>query len=104
MKLCAIGLVFPEPNTYVKSTIHFLQCIVCVRMSHFLYHTYTTTEGWCDFRVVNKYCHPFIYGYITHFAIWYGPVYLTHCETLFLSNCYCCYSSQQENQDIIQDN
>ena len=42
----------------------------------FLHHTYATTGGWCDLRVVDENCQPFIYGYITHFAFWYGPVYL----------------------------
>ena len=42
----------------------------------FLYHTYATTDSWCDLRVVDENCNRFIFGYIARFALWYGPVYL----------------------------
>ena len=50
----------------------------------FLFHTYGTTEGWCDTRLVDENCNPFLFGIIMKFA-WYGPMYLV----LFL----CCLTS-----------
>ena len=42
----------------------------------FLDHTFATTTGWCDFRVVDEKCDRFLYGYILRFAVWYVPVYV----------------------------
>ena len=50
----------------------------------FLFHTYAATESWCDTRIVDENCNPFLFGIIMQFA-WYGPVYLV----LFL----CCLTS-----------
>ena len=42
----------------------------------FLFHTYATAKGWCDMRMVDENCNPFLLGLITRFALWYGPLYL----------------------------
>lgn len=41
-----------------------------------LHHTYATTKGWCDLRVVDENCKNFPFGYILWFAVWYVPVYI----------------------------
>ena len=50
----------------------------------FLFQTYATTEGWCDTRLEDENCNPFLFGTVMLFA-WYVPVYLV----LFL----CCLTS-----------
>ncbi|XP_064396043.1 cyclic AMP receptor 2-like [Halichondria panicea] len=55
---------------FVMYTLPLLWCWL-----PFLQHTYATTEGWCDLRVVDENCKSFPYGYILRFSVWYIPVY-----------------------------
>ena len=41
----------------------------------YLFHTYATTAGWCDLRMIDENCNFFTYGFIVRFVLWYGPVY-----------------------------
>ncbi len=41
-----------------------------------LKHTYATTKGWCDLRVVDENCTTFPFGNILRFTVWYAPLYI----------------------------